>query len=57
MRVAEVFQGRLDKVMDAMLAPLANAFRGRLIKGEDQSTHKGAPGSRIIDFRISSAPI
>lgn len=47
----------IDKAMDAMLAPLANAFRGRLIKDEGQSTHKGAPGSRIIDFRISSEPI
>lgn len=47
----------IDKAMDAMLAPLANAFRGRLIKDEGQSTHKGAPGSRIIDFRISSQPI
>ena len=47
----------IDRAMDAQLAPLAAAFRGRLIKGEEQSTHKGAPGSRIIDFRVSTQPI
>ena len=47
----------IDKAMDAQLAPLAAAFRGRLIKGEEQSTHKGAPGSRIIDFRVSAQPL
>lgn len=47
----------IDKAMDAMLAPLANAFRGRLIEDEEHSTHKGAPGSRIIDLRVSTAPL
>lgn len=47
----------IDKAMDAQLAPLANAFRGRLIEGEEHSTHKGASGSRIIDFRVSKHPV
>lgn len=47
----------IDKAMDAQLAPLARAFKGRLIEDEEQSTHKGAPSSRIIDFRVSKAPV
>lgn len=47
----------IDKAMDALLAPLANAFRGRLVEDEEHSTHKGAPGSRIIDLRVSTAPL
>jgi integrase len=48
---------KIDKAMDAQLAPLANAFRGRLVEDEEHSTHKGALGSRIIDFRISKHPV
>lgn len=47
----------IDRAMGAMLAPLASAFRGRLIEGEEDSTAKGAPGSRIIDFRVSNAAV
>lgn len=47
----------IDKAMDALLAPLANTFRGRLVEDEEHSTHKGAPGSRIIDLRVSTAPL
>jgi hypothetical protein len=47
----------IDKAMDAQLAPLARAFRGRLVEDEEHSTHKGALGSRIIDFRVSNAPV
>lgn len=47
----------IDKAMDALLAPLANAFRGRLVEDEEHSTHKGAPGTRIIDLRVSTAPL
>ncbi len=47
----------IDKAIGAMLAPLAQAFQGRLIEGEEDSTHKGSPGSRIIDFRVSAAPV
>ncbi len=44
----------IDNAMGELLAPLAQAFRGRLIESESQSTHRGAPGSRIIDFRVSN---
>lgn len=47
----------IDRAMDQSLAPLAAAFRGRLIEGEAHSTHKGAPGSRIIDFRVAPKPL
>lgn len=47
----------IDTAMDAQLAPLACAFKGRLVEDEQHSTHKGAPGSRIIDFRISTVPV
>jgi integrase len=47
----------IDKAMGRQLAPLARAFRGRLVEDEEHSTHKGAPGSRIIDFRVSSKPL
>lgn len=47
----------IDKAMDAHLAPLAHAFRGHLVEDEEHSTHKGAPGSRIIDFRVAKEPV
>jgi integrase len=47
----------IDKAMDAQLAPLAQAFRGRLVEDEEHSTHKGALGSRIIDIRVAKDPI
>lgn len=47
----------IDKAMGQQLAPLARAFRGRLVEDEEHSTNKGAPGSRIIDFRVSSEPL
>lgn len=47
----------IDKAMDAQLAPLAHAFRGRLVEDEEHSTHKGVPGSRIIDFRVAKDPV
>lgn len=47
----------IDKAMGAQLAPLARAFRGRLVEDEEHSTHQGAPGSRIIDFKVSRAPV
>lgn len=43
--------------MGALLAPLARAFKGQLVEGEEHTTHKGAPGSRIIDFRVSKDPV
>lgn len=47
----------IDKTMGGMLAPLAGAYRGRLIADEAHSTHKGAAGSRIIDFRVGTTPL
>jgi len=47
----------IDKTMGALLAPLASAFKGQLVEGEEHTTHKGAPGSRIIDFRIAKDPV
>lgn len=47
----------IDKAIGTQLAPLARAFKGLLVEGEQHSTHKGAPGSRIIDFRVSKAPV
>lgn len=47
----------IDKAMGDMLAPLARAFKGQLVEDEEHSTHKGAPGSRIIDFRVSKDPV
>lgn len=43
----------IDKAMGPMLIPLARAFQGQLVENEANSTQKGAPGSRIIDFRLS----
>jgi len=47
----------IDRAIGQLLAPLAKAFKGQLVADEESTTHKGAPGSRIIDFRISKAPI
>jgi integrase len=48
---------RIDEAMGRQLAPLARAFKGRLVEDEAHSTHKGELGSRIIDFRVSSKPL
>lgn len=47
----------IDKAMDTQMAPLAQAFRGRLVENEEHSTHRGALGSRIIDFRVAKVPV
>lgn len=47
----------IDEKMGHLLAPLAQAFRGRLIENENESTHKGALGSRIIDFKVATEPL
>jgi len=47
----------IDRALSPMLAPLAEAFRGRLIEDESGATHPGALSSRIIDFRISIKPV
>ncbi|MDO8074758.1 site-specific integrase [Janthinobacterium sp. SUN176] len=47
----------IDNALSHQLAPLARAFKGRVVEDEEHSTHKGASGSRIIDFRISAKPL
>ena len=47
----------INEAIGSLLAPLAQAFQGRLVEDEQHTTHKGSPGSRIIDFRVSSAPV
>jgi integrase len=47
----------IDRTMGALLAPLARAFKGQLVEDEGHTTHKGALGSRIIDFRVSKDPV
>lgn len=43
----------IDRALGPLLLPLARAFQGQLVEDEANSTQKGAPGSRIIDFRVS----
>jgi integrase len=47
----------LDRALGPALAPIAQAFRGRLVKHEDGSSQRGVAGSRIIDFRVSTAGV
>ena len=43
---------RIDRAVAMELAPLAQAFKGVLIKDESEATRSGDPSSRIIDLRI-----
>lgn len=43
---------RIDKAVAMELAPLAQAFTGRLIQDESEATRHDDPSSRIIDLRI-----
>lgn len=49
--------GNIDRAMGAALEPIALAFKGRIIGSEQQATFQGAPGTRIVDFRVSSTGI
>ncbi|KAA0675728.1 hypothetical protein [Roseomonas genomospecies 6] len=46
--VPEIIE-RIDKAMAMHLAPMAQAFAGVLIDGEEQATRAGDPTSRIVD--------
>ncbi|AWJ86267.1 integrase (plasmid) [Azospirillum sp. TSH58] len=46
--VPEIIE-RIDKAMAIHLAPMAQAFAGVLIDGEEQATRAGDPTSRIVD--------
>ena len=43
---------RIDRAIAMQMAPLAQAFAGKLIKGEAEATRGDDPSSRIIDLRI-----
>lgn len=43
---------RIDKAIAMQMAPLAQAFAGKLIKSEAEATRGNDPSSRIIDLRI-----
>jgi integrase len=47
----------IDRAMGSALAPISLAFTGRTIADEQQSTFRGAAGTRIIDFRVAATPI
>jgi integrase len=47
----------IDKAIGAFLVPLSRAFMGKVVINEANSTQKGAPGSRIIDFRVAPEPV
>ncbi|MCE3261983.1 MAG: phage integrase family protein [Pseudoduganella sp.] len=47
----------IDLAIGTQLAPIALAFKVQLIEDEVNSKQKGAPGSRIIDFRVSKKPV
>ncbi|MFL9908185.1 tyrosine-type recombinase/integrase [Paraburkholderia sp. RL17-337-BIB-A] len=47
----------IDEKMGDLLIPIAEAFKGQLVENEQATTQKGAPGSRIIDFRVSKDPL
>lgn len=50
---------RIDKAVAMKLAPLAQAFKGKLIRSEAEATRSTDPSSRIVDLRIdqSGAPM
>ncbi len=43
---------RIDRAIAVQMAPLAQAFAGKLIKSEADATRGSDPSSRIIDLRI-----
>lgn len=43
---------RIDRAIAMQMAPLAQAFAGKLIKSENEATRGSDPSSRIIDLRI-----
>lgn len=57
MEASPAIVDNIDRAMGAGLAPIAQAFVGQLIEGEHQARRRGQSGSRIIDFRVSAAPV
>ncbi len=50
--IPEIAQ-RLDKLLAKALAPIANAFLGRVLARESDATRADDPASRIIDYKHS----
>jgi integrase len=48
---------RIDKAVALELAPIAQAFKGKLVRGEAEATRAGDPSSRIRDLRVSVEPL
>lgn len=48
---------RIDKAVALELAPIAQAFAGKLIRSEDEATRSGDKSSRIRDLRIAVEPL
>lgn len=46
---------RIDRAIAVQMAPLAQAFAGRLIRDESEATRGADPSSRIIDLRIDQS--
>lgn len=47
--------GRIEKATALHMAPLAQAFKGHLIKDESEATRGADPNSRILDLRIDQS--
>ncbi|MBA2960696.1 MULTISPECIES: site-specific integrase [Ramlibacter] len=45
----------IDEALSSSLAPIAQAFHGRLIENGSQATFAGEPGSTIFDFRLAKS--
>lgn len=48
---------RIDRAVALELAPIAQAFEGKIIRSESYATRKGDESSRIRDLRVSSVPL
>lgn len=48
---------RIDKAVALELAPIAQAFEGKIIRGDLQATRKDDKSSHIRDLRISNSPL
>jgi integrase len=49
--------GRIDKAVALELAPIAQAFAGKVLRSEDEATRAGDKSSRIRDLRITDEPL
>lgn len=54
--IPEIAQ-RLDKILAKDLAPIANAFMGRILLSESDATRAEDPTSRIVDYKHTKRPV